>query len=598
MERTFQVDLRGIVDLLSHHLYSSPQVFLREVLQNGVDAIAARQGLHPQWSGRIGIETIEHTGDGTLRIHDNGIGLTEDEVHTFLATIGNSSKRDELGFTRQEFLGQFGIGLLSCFLVSDHVRVLTRSARGGPTLEWLGRSSGQYSVTRAAVERPEPGTTVVLSPRPDHSRWFEYATVLELARKFGGLLPVPVSVAGTPVAVGTLPWQVPYRTAAERTAALYAYAEQTFGFRPLDCLDLSVAEAGLTGVAFILPVPANPAVRGGHRVYLRRMLLGDEVTDLLPEWAFFARCVVDTTELRPTASRESLYSDDLLVATRRALGSRIRDWLVTMSVTDPSTLHAFLAVHHLGVKALALHDDAMLRLVFDWWPMETGWGPMTLAEFCRRSPVVRYTTTADEFRELAAVAAAQGIGLINGGYTYDVAIMNRLTTLDPALVVRGLDPTELATRFDAAPEDDPRVAYILGHARQTLASLDCVPVAKSFDPAQLPALFLADRDVYRSRERSETKARTDGLWADVLAAVEPADQPEGTHQLVLNLRNPIVVTMLDLTDPHLIGLAIESLFAQALLQGRHPLGATESALMNRSFSGLLQWAMRGQDAIR
>lgn len=595
MERAFQVDLRGIVDLLSHHLYSSPQVYLREVLQNGVDAIAARGQLATGFTGRIEIEPAH--GGAPLRIHDNGIGLTEDEVHTFLATIGNSSKRDEIGFARREFLGQFGIGLLSCFLVSDEVRVLTRSARGGPTLEWVGSSNGQYRVTRAGAERPEPGTTVILTPRRDHERWCDATMVTELARKFGGLLPIPVTVAGVPVGTATVPWQAPHPSAAARTAALRDYAEQTFGFTPLDCLDLTVAEAGLSGVAFILPMAADPGVRQGHRVYLRRMLLGESVPDLLPEWAFFARCVVDTTELRPTASRESLYADDLLAATRTALGSRIRDWLVSLSVTDPPKLHTFLAVHHLGVKSLALHDDAMLRLVSDWWPMETCWGPMTLAEFARRSPVLRYTATADEFRELAAVAAAQGIGLVNGGYAYDVQIMSRLHRVHPALTVRALDPAELATRFDQPTEPHAGLTRLLEHGRAALAARRCVPVAKAFDPAQLPALFLANRELHRSAEKQQARERADELWAGVLDAVDTGPEPEpGQHQLVLNLRNPLVATMLELTDPDLIALAVEALYGQALLQGRHPIGVDESALLNRSFSGLLRWAMRAEEA--
>jgi molecular chaperone HtpG len=123
VERAFQVDLRGVVDLLSHHLYASPRVYLRELLQNAVDAITARQLAEPEAPALVSIEPPELTGDGTLRVSDSGIGLTESEVHELLATIGRSSKKDDLGFARREFLGQFGIGLLSCFLVADEIRV-------------------------------------------------------------------------------------------------------------------------------------------------------------------------------------------------------------------------------------------------------------------------------------------------------------------------------------------------------------------------------------------------------------------------------------------------------------------------------------------
>src|SRR5690349_16407337 len=86
-DRTFRVDLRGVVDLLSHHLYASPRVYVRELLQNAVDAITARGAGGP---AQVRIDPPERTGDGTLRIADTGIGLTEEQVHEFLATIGRS----------------------------------------------------------------------------------------------------------------------------------------------------------------------------------------------------------------------------------------------------------------------------------------------------------------------------------------------------------------------------------------------------------------------------------------------------------------------------------------------------------------------------
>ncbi len=121
----FQVDLRGLVDLLSQHLYSSPRVYIRELLQNAVDATTARRAIDPAAPDAIRI-VIDDAG---LRVTDSGIGLTEADAHQFLATIGQSSKRDDLAGARREFLGQFGIGLLACFTVADQIRVVTRSAR-------------------------------------------------------------------------------------------------------------------------------------------------------------------------------------------------------------------------------------------------------------------------------------------------------------------------------------------------------------------------------------------------------------------------------------------------------------------------------------
>src|SRR5215472_12992528 len=174
---TFQVDLRGLVDLLSAHLYSSPRVYIRELLQNAVDATTARRQLDRAAERQATPASIMLTATGSaLSITDQGIGLTEAEAHQFLATIGGSSKRDDLEGARREFLGQFGIGLLACFTVAERITVVTRSARDpqAPTIEWQATADGTYSVRVRGEEhsRSVAGTTVFLAPRPGSERWF------------------------------------------------------------------------------------------------------------------------------------------------------------------------------------------------------------------------------------------------------------------------------------------------------------------------------------------------------------------------------------------------------------------------------------------
>ncbi|GAA4940082.1 HSP90 family protein [Actinoplanes utahensis] len=583
MSNTFQVDLRGIVDLLSHHLYASPRVYARELLQNAVDAITA---LGPGHEGVVTIVSSGATGDGSLRIDDNGIGLTEAQVHELLATIGRSSKRDELGFARHEFLGQFGIGLLSCFLVADEIRVHTRRADAAPVL-WIGYSDGRYDV-RPGADR-EPGTTVTLLPRRGAEQFLTSESVTELATDYGSLLPVRVEVDGRKVTVGTLPWELPHESRL-------AYAERTLGFRPFDVIELDVPGAGLTGAAFVLPTPVNPATRGGHRVYLKRMLLSESIEGLLPEWAFFARCVVDSTELRPTASREALYDDGMLAETREAIADQLRGWLVRLSATDPRRLAAFLRIHHLGVKALALHDDEMLRLVEQWYPMQTNMGEVTLAEFRSRHGVLRYAATDDEFRQLAAVAAAQDVGLINGGYVYDAELIQRLAVLDPEVRAEKLDPTDLTTRFTALDtETELLLRPFLAAAQRRLDKLGCEVVVRAFDPVTLPALYLVSREAAFHDEFTASRDQADDLWGgvlDALARTVPADRP----QLVLNHRNPLIRRVAALGDAELAGLAVESLYGQALLLGHHPIRPADAALLTTSFLGLLDRAVPGEES--
>jgi molecular chaperone HtpG len=562
-------------------------VYVRELLQNAVDAITARRSAEPGAPALIRIEPPDVTGDGTLRILDTGVGLTEEQVHQFLATIGRSSKRDDLGFARHDFLGQFGIGLLSCFLVADEIRVLTR-AEGSPAVLWRGYGDGRYSVETAGRRRDEVGTTVTLVPRRDAEQWLQRFTVVELASLYGSLLPVRVEVAGLPVSGDGPPWRAGDEGRRER---LQEYCQRVFGFVPFDAIDLAVPEAGLTGVAFVLPTPANPAARAGHRVYLKRMLLAEGAEGVLPPWAFFARCVIDTSELRPTASREALYEDSLLDATREALGDQLRGWLMRLAGRNPRRLGEFLDVHHLGVKALALHDDEMLRLVERWWPMETNAGRMTLADFRAQHGLVRYSAQLDEFRQIGAVAAAQGMPLVNAGYIYDTEIIERLPQVEPGALIERVEPGDLSTAFDALePGVELAKRPFLQLAQRALDRLGCEVVLRAYDPAGLPAMYLTSRSASFAAELRATRERVDDVWADVLDALARSDEQDRS-QLVLNYRNPLVRRVSEIADPDLVRLAVEGLYGQALLLGHHPLRPADAALLNGSFLGLLNKAV-------
>ncbi|CAM5486716.1 HSP90 family protein [Streptomyces avidinii] len=604
---SFQVDLRGLVDLLSHHLYSSPRVYVRELLQNAVDAITARHALDPTAEIRIRLSAA----GGRVTIEDSGIGLTADEAHSLLATIGRSSKRagggsdlNEQGLeaTRQEFLGQFGIGLLACFVVARQIRVVTRSARDphAAPVEWLATDDGSYTVRELPHEaRPEPGTTVVLEARPGAAEWAVPAKVEELARDYGSLLPYEITFddgeGGEPRPVTDRPavWDRPFPTPDARRVALAGHCAQLFGFTPLDSIDLDLPVAGVRGVAYVLPEPTSPAHRAGHRVHLKGMLLTERADNLLPDWAFFVRAVLDTDTLRPTASRENLYDDETLAAVREALGSRVRGWLAELAASDPDRLAAFLQVHHLGVKSMARHDSELLGLMLPWLPFETSDGSMSLQEFAAAHTDIHFTRTVEEFRQIAPIAAAHGLGVINAGYTYDADLLALLPAVRPELKVTELDAGAVTERLDPVPTAaELALAPFLATARTRLEPQSCDVVLRAFQPVAVPALYLDDRQARQERDRTAALETADSLWSGILGALR-GSAPRA--RLVLNHNNPLIRRIAALSDEALTGTAVESLYGQALLMSQRPLRPADSTLLNRAFLGLLEWATHSTD---
>lgn len=595
---TFQVDLRGVVDLLSRHLYSSPRVYLRELMQNAVDAAVVRGEADDRPT--LTIVPTDVASDGRLHALDSGVGLDEADVRAFLATVGRSSKRDDLGFARGDLLGQFGIGLLSCFMVSDTVEVVTRRA-DGPLVWWRGHHDGTFELASAAERGVDdertawlargPGTCVTLTPLPDAAHLLDTTGVVDLARRHGTYLPHRVVVrtgTGEVTTSGTTPpWRLPDPVA--RHAACTDLAEQHLGEAPFHVLPIRVPEAGLDGIAIVTGRRAA-ADQGRHRVHVKGMLLADSVPDLAPDWAFFVRCVVDADHLRLTADREGLVDDDLLEQTRAEIGSQIRAWLVRMASTQPARMRRFLDVHAVAVKGMALVDDEALGAVLPLLPFETTQGTCTLPELFATTDVVRVVASVDEYRQVAGVLAAQGVAVVNGGYTHDLELLRRYPQLDPSAVVEVVAAADVESHL--RPVDAQRhaeVATRMGAVRAVLDELQVDAELREFAPASQPALLVDDATRRARRTSRAVAAAADDLWSGVLARLDDGggDRP----LLLLNDANPTVRRVLDLVDDDLRRLAAESLYGRALLASRSRLRPVDSTVIDRSFNALLDRAV-------
>ncbi|TFV89630.1 HSP90 family protein [Blastococcus sp. CT_GayMR16] len=591
MRHAFQVDLRGIIDLLSSHLYSSPDVYIRELIQNSVDALTARGSVAEV--GAVVVECHDSQGRPILSVDDDGVGLTVDEVHELLATIGSSSKRDTLLEPRADYLGRFGIGLLSCFLVSDEIRVVTRSARGGPGVSWRGRSDGTYELRELAdgEGRDRPGTTVWLDARAGFEDHLAPDTVRALIHRYAGRLAQPIVLRSggrdEVIGGGPLPW------VGRDAADVLEWAQDELGEQFLDAVPLDLPAAGLTGVALVLPDSPSPAARQRHRVYLKRMLLSDTVDGLLPDWAFFVRVVVDTSALQPLASREGLYEDATLAAVRDGLGAALRTWLTGLADRDPVRLQALVRVHALALKALAVHDDELLRLFAPWLPVETSLGRMTLSEVIRRGPV-RYAATKEDFSQMVQVATAEGMCLVNAGYTYDEELVHRIADVLPGVDVERVEPEDLAAVLRPVPAgDEATVAALLRRCEPILSPFGCTVEVRDFNPSSLPCLYTAGDGARFAREVGETAQVAGSFWGPVLSRVEAASRDRREAALVLNWRHPVVNRLAGPVPDSALRTALEVLYLQALLLGRHPLRGRETALLSGALGRLVEGSLGG-----
>lgn len=556
----FQVNLKGMIALLSEHIYSNPNTFVRELLQNCVDAITALRNIDENYSGRIDVYLND---DGSLTFQDNGIGLKEEEVYRFLTVIGESSKRETPD--ADDYIGRFGIGLLSCFVVTNEITVESRSAMGKQAVRWCGKVDGTYQTTLPAEEWPI-GSRVILIPKKEWSHLFEYETFKKILQNYGEVLPHPIylhnqgkeELVNTPAPI----WLDPKATRKE----LLDHGTKVFQSSALDVFRIHTENGKVNGVLYILPFRTQFSVRNSHKVYLKRMLLSEDDCNLLPPWAFFIRCLINADGLLSTASRESFVSNDLLKDARKEIGNAIKEYLKGLIENNREMFNKILDVHYFHIKAIAAEDNELLRLFIDYLPFETSKGMRNFGNIRSTDNVIRYTRNIEDFRQVRRIAGSQGWLVINAAYTFDETLLKKSARLFPELTLEEVSPARLLEQFAEVEASAEHIDFEK-KASELLKPFGCICRLKHFTPADTPVIFVAEE------KETGTKAANNPLAA-VLGAINAQKQTPPT--LTFNADNEMVQTLLKIKgDNKLFQHIIHILYVQALLQGRYPVNSEE-----------------------
>ena len=384
-----EVDLGGLLTVLGSHLYSTPAVAVRELVQNAHDSITRRRIEDPGFEGGR-IELEGDPGRGLLVVSDDGAGMTRDEVARFLATIGAGATREarERGEAEEELIGLFGLGFLSAFIIADRTRVRSTSHKApGQGVEYRSTTGERYALSDA--EPRPPGTEVELELGGDHRPLSDPATLRSIVARYCGLLDVPVLVGGEAVNSTPPPWRDPDAPATAHPAEGYrrrrAFA-QAFdpSFEPVCFVDVE-PEATLGSDAHGLLWVHDAATYGGSdnrrlAVYVRGMLVDDDARELLPRWAGFVSGVVESRALTPTASREELQRDQVYDAVRKTLKEDLVAGLSTVAREQPEAWSRVLHRHNEALLGAALADERVEALVADDLLVPTSDGDMSARE--------------------------------------------------------------------------------------------------------------------------------------------------------------------------------------------------------------------------
>ncbi|EOB5765741.1 HSP90 family protein [Listeria monocytogenes] len=592
----FQVNLAGMIDILSNHLYDEKDVYIRELLQNATDAIRARKKIDSTLEGKIHASLTGDNNEKTLIVEDNGIGLTEDEVHAFLATIANSSKGEKNfdGESSNDFIGRFGIGLLSCFIVSDEIVMISTSQKDGGTTEWRGKADGTYSVRKIETDTREPGTQVYLRLRAgleDHPECEDVEYLINTLKKYGSSLEsnIIVEMNGLEEEINSWTKQFSDKETLSTLSReqIIQYGEYILGTHFQDYF-LIENESGRTfGIAYMIPHAVQMNAIRKNTVFLNKMFVTSEANNILPDWSFFAKCVIWTDELQPVASREAFYKNERLTSVASELGVALKKGIETL---PEEALMKLLATHYLGFKALASEDAPFLKLIYPYLPVRTLNGEEKLGDIIAKNDVIYYTYSVDDFRQIKDIARSSGMTLINGGYSYDSPILAQLSYFVEGTEFILIEPEEMTDKLRPMTGDEEQ-AYqpILTEMNSMMVEFDTDVLIKHFEPKDLPIIFIHSTATQELRELERAVEETSSVFSDILESIQKEQEPASLAHLYLNLDNELIKRLFtsEKTVKEL-SVIVNVLYIQALLLGHYPLKRKEMVLMNQNMLRILE----------
>ena len=379
----FQTEVRQLLHLMIHSLYSNKEIFLRELISNASDAadklrfesLAKPDLLQDDPELRIRIDTDKDKR--TVTIIDNGIGMSRDELVEHLGTIARSGTAEFLqqmtGDEKQDakLIGQFGVGFYSAFIVADKVVLETRRAGLAEDEAVRWESDGQGEFTVEPIERSERGTAVTLHLKDTEAEFAEPLRIENLIRKYSDHIAFPVTLHGAQdeeseprvVNDATALWTRP-RTDVEDDEYKEFYKHLAHDFADPLAWSHNRVE-GKREYTSLLYIPStapfdlwNREAPRGLKLYVQRVFIMDNAEQFLPLYLRFVKGVVDSSDLPLNVSRELLQQNPELASMRSALTKRVLDMLAKIASNSPDDYTTFWRAFGQVLKEGIVEDHA------------------------------------------------------------------------------------------------------------------------------------------------------------------------------------------------------------------------------------------------
>ena len=624
----FQTEVKQLLHLMIHSLYSNKEIFLRELVSNAADAAdklrfkALENDSLYENDGDLCVKLSVDKEAGTITISDNGIGMSRDDVIANLGTIAKSGIADffsKLSGDKakdSQLIGQFGVGFYSAFIVADKVVVRTRAAgeSADQGVEWTSAGEGEFTV--GDIEKADRGTEITLYLRDDEKEFADDWRLRSIISKYSDHISIPVRMWKAPVEEQEGPdgekipaqpgeWETVNKATAlwtrdkseitdEEYIEFYRHVSHDFA-EPMSWAHNKVE--GKTEYTSLLYIPSkapfdlwNREQSHGLKLYVQRVFIMDDAEQFMPTYLRFVKGLLDSNDLPLNVSREILQDNKITQSLRTGCTKRVLQMLERMAKNDADKYQLFWNEFGNVLKEGPAEDFSNKEKVagllrFASTHTDSSDQTVSLADYISRMKDGQdkiYYVTADSYQAAKnsphlEIFKKKGIEVLLMGERIDEWLMQHLTEFDGKQlksIARGdldLDDLEDEESKKAHEEAEKQVEGVLERAKTALGD-KVIDVKFTHRLTDSPAVIVADDN---------------GMTTQMMKLMEAAGQPvpEVKYHFELNPEHQLVKLLADVQDETVFKNWTEVLFDQAALSEQGSL--KDPATFVRNLNGLL-----------
>jgi molecular chaperone HtpG len=619
----FQTEVKQLLQLMIHSLYSNKEIFLRELVSNAADAAdklrfkALSDAQLFEGDGDLHVKISADKEAGTLTITDNGIGMTKEDVIKNLGTIAKSGTADFFSNLSgdqakdSQLIGQFGVGFYSAFIVADMVTVNTRAAgaKANEGVQWVSAGEGEFSV--ADIEKETRGTEIILKLKEDEQEFLDDWRVRSIITKYSDHISIPVQLYKEEVPESEGPdgekipaqpgeWESVNKATAlwtreksdiseDEYKEFYKHVSHDYG-DPLKWAHNKVE--GKTEYTSLLYIPAkapfdlwNREQTNGLKLYVQRVFIMDDAEQFMPTYLRFVKGLLDSNDLPLNVSREILQDNKITQAIRQGCTKRVLTMLEKMAKNDAETYQKFYDEFGNVLKEGPAEDFANKEKIagllrFASTRNDNNDQTVSLAQYIEAMPEGQdkiYYVSADSYSAARTsphleVFRKKGIEVLLLGERIDEWLMSHLTEFDgksfQSAAGASVDLSDLDDDETKKAKEEAEKAIEGVLARMKTALGDKVEDVKfTHRLTDSPACIVATDD---------------GMTTQMAKLMASAGQPvpEPKYVLELNPEHQLVKMVSDVQDEDQFGQWTQVLFDQAALSEQGSLKEPASFVKN------------------